>query len=73
MFKGDESASYAPSDDATSDILLSILMRFGLVLKRRLLRRVQYFRAGRWIRLGLHFSSDVRGMSLEKKRMEEYA
>ena len=34
MFKGDESASYAPSDDATSDILLSILMRFGLVPKR---------------------------------------
>jgi hypothetical protein len=40
-FEGDESTSYAARDDATADILSSILMCFELVSKRWTLWHVQ--------------------------------
>ena len=49
-FRDDESASYIVPDDATTDILSLIQMRFGLVPKRWILRHVQCCRVGRWIR-----------------------
>jgi hypothetical protein len=48
--RGDKYASYVVSDDATADIFSSIQMHFGLVSKRCILRHIQCFGVGHWIR-----------------------
>ena len=49
-FQGDESASYVVLNDVIADIFSSIQMSFGLVPKRWILRHIQCFGFGRWIR-----------------------
>jgi hypothetical protein len=49
-FGGNESASYVVSNDAISDVLSLIQIRFGLVLERCILRHVQCFVVNHLIR-----------------------